>query len=128
MKKTCMTVCLGLGLAFGAGAEPTSFPDGTSASPAAELNEFVKDKVFTTTRSDGVAGRFNYRSDGKFEIFYQRSGSTTKEFGGWRAEDGKLCVDDPVNGKACNEVRVQGANLYYKRNSNGEVLALTPAQ
>lgn len=116
---------LALALACTVHAEPTTFPDGTAPTPAAELNDFVKDKIFTTTRSDGMAGRFNYRSDGKFEVFYQKSGFTAKESGTWRAEDGKLCVDDPLNGKACNEVRAQPPNLYYKRNSNGQVMTLT---
>lgn len=126
MKKAL--ILLSVAVATCALAEPTSFPEGTAPTAAGELNDFVKDKVFTTTRSDGVAIRMNFKSDGKFEIFFNKSGGSTKEFGTWRAEDGKLCVDDPVKGKTCNEVRGQGQNLFYKRNSNGQVLTLTAAQ
>lgn len=123
MNRALVFLCLSA--ACSVHAQSTSFPDGSAPTPAAELSEFVKDKVFTTTRSDGAAGRFSFKADGKFEIFYNRTGNATKEFGTWRAEDGKLCVDDPMNGRTCNEVRAHGQALYYKRNRNGEVLTLS---
>src|SRR5262245_9063402 len=89
-----------------------AFPSAAQAPKAIEISDFVKDKNFTGTRSDGITGKFNYRSDGKFDVIYPQA----KEFGTWRTEDGNLCVDDPLNGKTCNQVRIVGGNLLYRRN------------
>ena len=99
-----------------AGAQ--TFPPDAPVPTAAEISAFVKDKTLYATRSDGVNVRFNYQGDGKFEVKFPR----TREFGTWRAEDGQLCVEDPMNGKACNQVRIVDGKLLYRRNSNGEVL------
>ena len=85
-----------------------------------EFTGFIKDKTFLGTRQDGLTAQFNYRGDGKFDVIFPQA----KEFGTWRTEDGNLCVDDPVNGKTCNQVRIVGENLLYRRNRNGEVLTL----
>ncbi|TSD56416.1 hypothetical protein FFI97_019480 [Variovorax sp. KBS0712] len=105
------------------GQTPTAFPSDAPIPKAAEIHDFVKDKTFTSTRSDGVTGKFNYRSDGKFDVIY----TSFKEFGAWKADDGNICVDDPINGKACNQVRITGNELLYRRNKNGEILTLKPS-
>ena len=114
-------VCLG---AFACGVASAqsqpSFPPGAPVPTASEISTFVKDKTFSGTRSDGISGKFNYRGDGKFEVIYPQF----KEFGTWRTEDGQLCVDDPINGKTCNQVRISNGSLLYRRNKNGEVLTL----
>lgn len=73
------------------GQMQTTFPSDVSIPKAAEIQDFVNDKVFTATRTDGITGKFNYRSDGKFDAVY----TSFMEFGAWRAEDGSICVDDP---------------------------------
>lgn len=105
------------------GQMQTAFPSDVSIPKAAEIQAFVNDKVFTATRTDGITGKFNYRSDGKFDVIY----TSFKEFGAWKAEDGSICVDDPINGKACNQVRITGSELLYRRNKNGEILTLRPS-
>ncbi|MDM0075208.1 hypothetical protein QTH90_12490 [Variovorax sp. J2P1-59] len=120
MKKTFSTPFVLLATSMAAMGQAPGFPADTPIPKSAEITEFVKDKTFTGTRSDGITGKFNYRSDGKFEVIYPQF----KEFGTWRTEDGNLCVDDPVNGKVCNQVRILGGNLLYRRNKNGEVVTL----
>jgi len=97
-----------------------AFPPDAPVPTAADITGFIKDKTFVGTRQDGLTAQFNYRSDGKFDVIFPQA----KEFGTWRTEDGSLCVDDPVNGKTCNQVRIVGENLLYRRNKNGEVLTL----
>ncbi|RZL91472.1 MAG: hypothetical protein EOP82_12760 [Variovorax sp.] len=99
-----------------------AFPPDAPVPKAAEITEFIKDKKFVGTRQDGIAAQFNFRSDGKFDVIFPQA----KEFGTWRTEDGNLCVDDPVNGKTCNQVRIAGEDLLYRRNRNGEVVTLKP--
>lgn len=97
-----------------------AFPADAPIPKATEIADFVKDKNFAGTRSDGISGKFIYQSDGKFDVIY----TSFKEFGIWHPEDGNICVDDPLNGKTCNQVRILGSNLLYRRNKNGEVLTL----
>jgi hypothetical protein len=99
-----------------------AFPAGGTAPAAQDIKAFVSDKTFVAARSDGSSGKFNYRGDGKFDVIYPRA----KEYGTWRAEEGKLCVEDPVNGPACNEVRIVEGTFYYRRNRNGEVITFQP--
>lgn len=97
-----------------------AFPSDVPVPSALEITEFVKDKTFATLRDDGQRPQFNYRSDGTFVVFFRRA----KQFGTWHAENGELCVEDPINGKACNQVRISSGTLLYRRNGNGEVLTL----
>lgn len=99
----------------------TAFPAELPVPNAADIKTFVTDKTFAAQRTDGVLGQFNYRADGKFDVMYS---SGTKEYGTWSTKDGELCVADPLNGAACNQVRIRDSSLLYRRNRNGEVLVL----
>lgn len=101
---------------------PAFAPDAATPSPE-EIKAHVTDKVFIGKRaSDGFQGQFEYRSDGKFFVNY----GSFNESGTWTAENGKICVQDPRNGPACNEVRMKDGVIFYRRNRNGEVFPLHP--
>lgn len=102
---------------------PSGFPADLPTPAAADITKFVTDKTFSGQRADGATGQFNYRADGKFDVMYSRG---SKEYGTWTTKDGELCVSDPLNGAACNQVRIQDEKLLYRRNRNGEIITLSP--
>jgi hypothetical protein len=96
-----------------------SFPDDAVAPTAAELQQRLAGKGFTVKRPAGVGWNVAYKADGHFSMTGER-GFTAD--GDWNAQDGKLCTNSPkLGGASCNEVRVKGGALYFKRDS-GEVV------
>jgi hypothetical protein len=100
-----------------------SFPPDAVVPTPEQITAAVANKVFKGKRaSDGIEGQFEYRADGNSLVIYP----SINEFGPWKAELGKICVEDPRNGPACNEVRLKDGVIYYRRNRNGEVFPLLP--
>ena len=52
--------------------------------------------------------------------------SGRSDVGTWRAEDGRVCLENfqAIQG-ACNDVRLVGSDIYFKR-SNGQVVQVMP--
>ena len=122
MKKYVFLVTCMMLTHFSAAQGLSGFPSGASIPTADEIKVHVTDKKFSAVRSDGRGLRFEYQSSGKFNVML----GSFSEHGTWTAEEGKICVQDPKNGPACNEVRIHNGALFYKRISNGEVFELKP--
>lgn len=103
-----------------ANAQVPGFPVESTTPSVEEIRAHVADKKFSAVRQDGRGLRYEYKSDGTFHVMM---GSFT-ERGTWIAEPGRICVNDPKNGEACNEVRLLNGSMLYRRNSNGEVYEL----
>lgn len=103
---------------------PSEFPADTAAPAADELRTRIAGKVFRVARADGNGWRLDYRANGYYFVNTD-TGYTDK--GTWRVEPGKLCTESPKSTPSCNEVRVRGEEIFLKRSSNGEVIALKPS-
>lgn len=99
-----------------------AFPDGALAPPAADLQRYLSDRVFTAKLADGSSWRLQYRADGFF--FIDTSGGFNGS-GQWRAEDGRVCSRLRTQPYSCNDVRMLSDQLHLRRDS-GEVIQLVP--
>lgn len=122
MKSTIATAVALYLVTSAAIAQVPGFPVESTTPSADEIRAHVVDKKFSALRQDGRGLRYEYKSDGTFHVMM---GSFT-ERGTWVAEPGRICVNDPKNGEACNEVRIYNGSILYRRNSNGEVYELKP--
>ncbi len=105
------------------GPPPTAnFPPGARAPAAAEITSLLRGKSFSMNSPTAGTIRSDYAAE---------ANSVTAYFGGrsdsgtWRTEDGRVCYEFKTIPSACNDLRMVGADLYFKR-SNGEVVKVLP--
>lgn len=126
MKALALTLLTGASVLAGCASGPpptTAFPPGARAPTAAEITSHLRGKSFTLADPNGSSTRVDHAADtsaGLVAYFGGRSDSGT-----WRAEDGRVCYQFKTITSTCNDVRMVGANLYFKR-SNGQVVPLVP--
>lgn len=100
---------------------PTEFPAEATAITAELFAERAAGKSFRGVRADGVDARMDFAKDGTV-VMYSRGNSVR---GTWRVDGDKLCTDLVRATATCNDVRLHGDVLFYKRVANNEVLKLT---
>jgi len=106
------------GAAFG--QTPTEFP----ADAAAVTEDSVRalaGKRFVGKRADGKIWTMDFGADN----YYKLTADSGVLDGKVRVDGNKLCQDMRKSMESsCNDVRLKDNTLYYKRNSNGEVVTL----
>ena len=100
---------------------PTEFPAEAAPITTALFAERAAGKSFRGVRADGIDSRMDFNKDGTV-VMYSRGNSVR---GTWRVEGDKLCTDMPRFSSTCNDVRLHGDVMFYKRVANNEVLKLT---
>lgn len=103
-----------------AGAQPKDFP--ADATPiAAESLKGLSGKKFVGKRADGKTWTMDFGPDNAYQLTFQEGILDGKV----RLEGDKLCQDmRKTIESSCNDVRLKEGMLFYKRNSNGEVVTL----
>jgi hypothetical protein len=122
MKKTLMLL-LAMPLLALAQAVPTDFPaDAQPLTPEA-LRAAVAGRVFTAKPVQGGSMRVEYKANGWIWV---ETSTGFRDTGTWRVEGSAICADWQRNrsGSGCSEARLKGEQLYVRRMSNNEVLAL----
>ncbi len=88
-------------------------------------------KKFVGTRMDGTGWTMDFGPGDSFRMSYRRGGTGAGPGGGIfdgtvRLDGTKLCQDmRKTLESGCNEVRLRGNELFYRRNANGEIVVLT---
>lgn len=101
---------------------PKEFPPDARALGAQALKEQLSGRAFTVRQANGIGWEMNYAADSRFTI---RLSTGAQGQGRWRTEDGRVCVE--MEGRfpsGCSEMRAGSRQLYLKRGSTGEVVAL----
>jgi hypothetical protein len=103
-----------------------TFPHDAVAPSDEELRLRITGKTFHATLSGGGRWEVNYRPGGGFtgKTKYQ-PGKEDNDEAGWTTQNGKLCRVDLEGATVCNEVRVQGSDLYLQRD-DGTVVKVEP--
>lgn len=100
-----------------------SFPTGSQDITAKDLQQRLAGKTYTARIANDVGWEMRYGTDGRMAMDVSNG---TADKGRWRTEDNRLCVD--FEGKfpsGCSEMRADAKQLYLKRHSTGEIVALT---
>ena len=101
-------------------AQPTEFPaDATTLN--AETLKGLAGKKFVGKRADGRSVLMEYGADFGYQV--SLLGQAGMLDGKVRLDGDKLCQDmRKTLESSCNDVRLKGNMLFYKRNVNGEVI------
>ena len=99
---------------------PVSFPDDAVPAVPAEFAGNAVGKTYVGKLHDGREWTMQFDDKGRFSW----SNGTTPDSGNYRFEGTKICTDTQING-TCNEFRVRGNQIFYKRVRNNEVVTLT---
>jgi hypothetical protein len=101
-------------------AQPKEFPVDAAPVTAESLKGLVG-KKFVGTRADGKAWTMDFGPDHAYRLTFQEGILDGKV----RIDGDKLCQDmRKTLESSCNDVRTKDNMLFYKRNSNGEVVTL----
>ena len=103
------------------GAMPTEFPADAAPPTSDELRAKLAGKVFRVKPADGNTWRLEYKSNG---YVFLNTGTGYRDTGKWRVEGSSACIDWQKGSGGCSETRMNGEAIYFKRTSNGEVVAL----
>ena len=118
----CCSLTLASQAQTGAPATPPPMFPATAHTPtAAELSAHLAGKVFKGQTSAGQGWRLEFKTSG---YVYINISTGAYDYGNWRSEDGKLCVEyQRVIPSGCAEVRIAPQTLYTLR-STGETVTL----
>ena len=103
-------------------ARAEGFPEGATVPAAAEIKQYLDDKVFNVKNADDNTWNMAYKSDGTVVVNPTRG---PVYYGYWAGEDGKLCGQRRGQAKSCNDVRMHQGVLHLKRD-NGQIIMFTP--
>lgn len=98
------------------------FPPGASALGTDALRERLAGKVFHVAVANGNTWRLQYQGNGHF---YLNVSSGFSDSGKWRTEESRICFEPQKSKAGCNEVRLVGDLIHFKRDS-GEIVKLEP--
>ena len=102
---------------------PTDFPaDAQPLTPDA-LRAAIAGKSFAAKPAQGPSMRVEYKANG---WIFVETASGFRDTGTWRVEGSSVCATWQRNpaGSGCGEARLKGEQLYVRRVTNNEVLAL----
>ncbi|MGJ7523849.1 hypothetical protein ACSFA0_25470 [Variovorax sp. LT1P1] len=101
-------------------AQPKDFPPDATPVTAESLKGLAG-KKFVGKKADGYTWTMDFGADYAYQLSYQGGILDGKV----RVDGDKLCQDmRKTLENSCNDVRLKDNVLYYKRNSNGEVVTL----
>ena len=104
-------------------------PEAVPLTP--ETLKGLDGKKFVGTRMDDTGWTMDFGPGDYFRMSYRRGGTGAGPGGGIvdgtvRLDGTKLCQDmRKTLESGCNEVRLRGSELFYRRNANGEIVVLT---
>lgn len=97
------------------------FPAGASAlAPEAMKGRFTPGSEYTFRSAEGYSVRMNFLDGGQATVV----APAASDAGRWRIEGSSVCFEWRRFPSGCNEVRIVGEALYWKRVSNDEVVKL----
>jgi len=100
---------------------PKGFPAGSRRLQQDELRQMLSGGVLRATYASGETVRVQYDDNG---YVYYNGGQGAKLSGRWHVEGSSVCyVRSAGPPNSCTEIRLEGDQLYAKRNS-GEVIKL----
>ncbi|MBU6259814.1 MAG: hypothetical protein KGL18_20180 [Burkholderiales bacterium] len=99
---------------------PTEFPQQAAPMAPQALTAALAGKVYSVKPAKGPDWRWQFKADGYFFI----NVGNFSDSGKWSVKDSALCSEGRYIKASCNEVRVDGHDLYLKRDS-GEVVKMT---
>lgn len=97
----------------------TEFPEGAKPLAAEALKERFSGGDYAFRGANGAEVRMQFQGP-RAEI----SAPVANDSGSWKIEGSAICFELQKFPSGCNEVRIAGDVLYWKRNSNGEVVQL----
>lgn len=100
---------------------PTEFPPDAEAVTAQTFTDQIAGRSFAGVRADGTDWRLDISKDGGLAWFSKGR----SRLGKWRFEGGLFCQDMRFEAPSCNELRIRGNTIFYKRNTSSEVVAMT---
>jgi hypothetical protein len=117
---TVVRVALGLLISSVAQAQTVApdFPAEARVVGAEALRERLAGKVFHVAVANGNTWRFQYQAGGDY---YLNVSSGYSDSGKWRTEESKICFEPQKSKAGCNEVRLVGEMIHFKRDS-GEIV------
>jgi hypothetical protein len=101
----------------------TDFPADAQPIAAEALRERVSGKVFRVVVASGAVWRLQFQGGGQF--FINVAPSNYSDSGKWRVEDSSLCFEPQKTKAGCNQARLVGDLVHFKRD-NGEIVKLEP--
>ena len=120
--KVFTLVALLLGSQVHAQTESKAFPTEAEQLSATALQEIVGGKSFSFKFINGTYWTWNFNSNGYFNF---RTSDGFQDTGKWNIKESTLCTDGRRINASCNEIRKQGAQLFFKRD-NGDVIEMVP--
>jgi hypothetical protein len=100
-------------------AQTTEFPSGASPLPADALKTRFTKASYKFTGADGAEIHLEF---GESDVSVRAPRAS--DSGPWKIEGSAICIEFSRFKSGCNEVRLVGDQLYWKRNSNSEVVKL----
>jgi hypothetical protein len=100
-------------------AQTTEFPGGASPLGADALKARFSEASYAFTDANGVVVGLQFKG-AEVDVKAPRASDS----GTWKIEGSAICFELQRFKSGCNEVRLLGDQLYWKRNSNGEVVKL----
>jgi len=97
----------------------TEFPEGAKPLTAEALKERFSESDHAFRGANGAEIRLQFQGS-----FAQIGAPDRSDSGPWKIEGSAICFELKKFPSGCNEVRVAGEVLYWKRISNGEVVQL----
>lgn len=120
--KTMVSMLAGVAacLALGVGAaHADEFPADARTPDAAEVSTLMAGKTWIMSPRQGGKLQLEHAADGGMRIYV----GGKSDSGTWRSEDGKVCYEFRTFTSACNDVRLVGEDVYFRR-SSGEVVKM----
>jgi hypothetical protein len=122
-----MRICFGVALlsatlVYAQVIPQQAFPERSTPVTGDLIKERLAGKVFSVKPADGSTWRLEFKTSGDLFLDTDRG---YRDYGTWRVEGNNWCADLRKTGVSCSELRQLEEVLYYKRASNGEVVAMT---
>ncbi len=102
-------------------AQPADFPADAKALAPEALKERLAGKVFHVAFADGMTIRLQYQGG----YYYVDTSRGARVHGTWRVDGSKVCTERAGRGPECDEARLVGDVLHFKR-QNGEIVKFEP--
>lgn len=101
---------------------PTEYPAEAKPVAGSEIANRLTGKAFQVTTV--TSGNWRLQFD-KLGYAFVDTDNGYRDNGPWRVQGERWCTNMSKTGDQCADLYAVGETLYYKRNSNGEVVSMT---